>query len=119
MRGLLRLTLLGAAFALATRALGWWAVPVLGAAWTLVSRGAIRAPWEAALCAIIGWSSIFVWTAATGPLGELTRRTAEIFTVPSAALVGVTLLYGGLLAWGGAGVALIFTARRSPPPESA
>ena len=107
MRRVLRIAMLAAAFALATRALGWWAVPIVGGVWSLLSRGAMRAPWEAALAAMTGWGAILLWTAATGPLGELTRRTAAIFMVAPAALVMVTLLYGGLLAWGGAGLAMI------------
>jgi hypothetical protein len=104
MRTAVRLALLAAAFAAATRALGWWAVPVAAAAWALLDRGAMRAPWESALAAMAGWGAILLWTAATGPLGELTRRTAAILAVPPAVMITATLLYGGLLAWSGAGL---------------
>jgi hypothetical protein len=110
-RAAIRTVLLAAAFALATRALGWWAVPLVGAAWTLLSRGATRAPWDAALAAIVGWSAIFVFAALTSPLTELARRMAGIFGQPPLALYGITLLYGALLAWGGAGVALVVPFR--------
>ena len=106
MRALARIVLLSLAFALATRALGWWAVPIVGFAWTVLSGGALRAPWESMLAALLGWSGILVYTAATGPLGELTRRTALLFGTIPAALVGATVLYGGLLAWSGGGIAL-------------
>ena len=111
MRATVRIALLAAAFALATRALGWWAVPIVGAAWTIIQRGATRAPWESALAAILGWSAIFLLAAATSPLGELARRFAGIIGQPRIVLFAVTLLYGGLLAWGGAGAALVVPRR--------
>ena len=107
MRTLARFALLTLAFALATRALGWWAVPIVAFAWTVMRGGTLRAPWESMLAAILGWSAILLWTAATGPLGELVRRTALIFGTIPAALVGATVLYGGLLAWSGGGIALL------------
>jgi hypothetical protein len=96
---LMRIALLTAAFALVTRALGWWAVPATAAAWCLLDRGSVRGPWIAALAAMLGWGAILLWTAATGPLGELARRTAAMLSAPPAVLIAVTLLYGGLLAW--------------------
>ena len=35
------------------------------------------------------------------------RRVAGIFGQPAAAIYAVTLLFGALLAWGGAGVAVV------------
>ena len=111
MRAMIRVILLAAAFALATRALGWWVVPIVGAAWTLIMRGSLRAPWQAALAAILGWGAIFLFTALTAPLGELARRVAGILGQPPAVLYAVTLLYGALLAWSGAGLALVVPAK--------
>jgi hypothetical protein len=65
----------------------------------LLDRGSVRGPWIAALAAMLGWGAILLWTAATGPLGELARRTAAMLSAPPAVLIAVTLLYGGLLAW--------------------
>ena len=111
MRATIRLALLALAFAFATRALGWWAVPIVGAAWTLLERGSLRAPWHAALAAALGWGGIFIFAALTSPLGELTRRVAGIFGQRAAVIYAVTLLFGALLAWGGAGVAVIVPRR--------
>ena len=41
-RASLRIVLLAIAFALGTWILGWWAVPLLGAAWGLLRRGTPR-----------------------------------------------------------------------------
>ena len=113
MRATIRLALLALAFAFATRALGWWAVPIVGAAWTVLARGSLRAPWQAALAAALGWAGIFVFAALTSPLGELARRVAGIFGQPAAAIYAVTLLFGALLAWGGAGVAVAIPRKSS------
>ena len=113
MRATVRLLMLAAAFALATRALGWWAVPAVAAAWTVIEGSAMRAPWTAALAAIAGWGMILLWTATTAPLGELVRRTSGLFNAPPSLLVAGTLLYGALLAWGGAGAMLLLPPRRA------
>jgi hypothetical protein len=105
MRGVLRLAMLAAAFALATWTLGWWAVPVVAMVWTFIFRGPSSAPWKTAMAAVIGWGGILLWTAAVGPLGELARRVAGIMGVPAAGIIVLTLVFGGLLAWSAATIA--------------
>jgi hypothetical protein len=82
-RALARLAFLAAAFALGTWAFGWWAVPVLAAAWAVArsferppTRAVVRgsgershvrgleadvmrtAPVEAALAALVAWAAL-------------------------------------------------------------
>jgi hypothetical protein len=102
MRGALRLAMLAAAFALVTRAAGWWAVPLTAAVWTVIYRGPSGAPWKTGMAAVIGWGGILLWTAATAPLGELARRFAGVVGVPAAGLIVLTLVFGGALAWSAA-----------------
>jgi hypothetical protein len=109
MRAAVRVVLLTAAFALVTRALGWWSVPLVAAAWALMDRGAPRAPWDAALAAALAWALFLAWLAVEGPLGYLLHLTAEIFPLPAAALLAITLLYAASLAWSAATLASALT----------
>jgi hypothetical protein len=102
-----RYVMLAAAMALATRALGWWAPTAVAIAWAMLSARAMRAPWDAALAALLGWGALLLWTAAEGPLGELAHRLAGILDAPPAALVGATLLFGALLAWSAGTIAAV------------
>jgi hypothetical protein len=99
MRTVLRFALLAAAFALVTRAAGWWAVPVTAVVWTIIYRGPSSAPWKTGVAAIVAWGGILRWPAATAPLGELARRFAGVVGVPAFGLIVLTLVFGGALAW--------------------
>ncbi len=115
MRGLLRMALVAAAFALATWVIGWWAVPALAMIWTFVNRGPSGAPWRTAFAAMIGWGMILLWTAATAPLGELARRLAGVVGVPASGLIVLTLVFGGILAWSAAELTRQLRGRESQP----
>ena len=97
MRALLRLSLLTLAFALGTSALGWWAVPIIGAAWGLPWGVAGRAR-TAALAAGIAWALLLAWDSLGGRLGALFTVAGGIFPVPGALLALIALLYAALLA---------------------
>jgi hypothetical protein len=99
----LRVMLLAASFAAATIALGWWTVPLLGAAWPIIDRDDIGAPRTAALAAILGWGALLTWDATYPPFGLLGRRLAGVFGPPAVLLVA-TLLLVAALAWGAATV---------------
>ena len=97
MRALLALLLLAAAFALGTWILGWWAVPLLGAAWGVMQRGRPRFA-TAFAAAALAWTLLLAWNAAGGAMGGLVTTLGGIFMMPGAALLAVTVLYGALLA---------------------
>jgi hypothetical protein len=98
----LRVALLGAAFSLATLVLGWWTVPVLGAAWALADRGAASAPTTAAVAAMLGWGALLAWNATYPSFALLSRRLSGLVGPPTALLVVATLLLAAALAWGAA-----------------
>jgi hypothetical protein len=98
----LRVTLLGGAFAAATFALGWWTVPVLGAAWALVDRRATAAATTAAAAATLGWGALLAWNATYAGFGLLGRRLSGVLGSPAVLLVVATLLLAAALAWGAA-----------------
>ncbi len=116
MRAMVRYAFLTASFALVTRALGWWAVPIAGAAWAFLADGARRSPWDAGLGAIFGWALILVWADTAAPLAELTRRAAGVFGVRPVVLLAATLLYAGVLAWSAAMV-IALSIPGEPPSE--
>ena len=102
MRLALRLILLAAAFALATLALGWWTVPLLGAAWAVLDSGRRWTAVTASLGATLGWAALLLWNASYSAYGTLQSRVGAIFGAPGALLVVVTLLLAAALAWGAA-----------------
>jgi hypothetical protein len=97
MRAFIRVALLAAAFALGTWILGWWAVPLLGAAWGIVQRGRPRFA-AAFVAAALAWAALLAFDALGGALGRLSTVLGGIFMLPGVALLAVTLLYAALLA---------------------
>lgn len=81
--------------AAATFVCGWWGVPVGSAAWVAVRR---RPPWVAGLAAGLAWGG-WLLTLPLGPLHRAAGRLGAVFSLPGPMLLGITLLYGVLLAW--------------------
>ena len=104
MRSLLRLTLLGTAFALATVALGWMAVPAVGVLWGLIASVTHRPALTAGAAALLAWAILLTWTAAAGRLSALLDRMSDILPMPGSILLLATLVLAGVLAALGASV---------------
>jgi hypothetical protein len=96
MRSLLRLTLLGTAFALATVALGWMAVPAVGIVWGFIASATRRPALTAGAAALFAWAILLTWTAFVGRLSAL--RMGGILDVPGSILLIATLILAGVLA---------------------
>ena len=101
---MVRIAMLALAFALATVALGWWGVPIVGAVWGAIGRGRRRPAVTAAVAALLGWAGLLLWSAARGPLLSLAAKLGATLMLPGAGLVVVTLLFATLLAWSAAAV---------------
>ena len=101
MRGFVKYLLLAEAFAVATFAAGWWAVPIVAAIWGLVSTDARRAR-DAALCAAVGWAILLLLDAARGPVGVMAAQLGDIMGLPASVLYLLTLVFPALLAWSAA-----------------
>ena len=99
---LLRMVLLSAAFALATVALGWIAVPIVGLLWGLIARATRRPALTAAVAALTAWAGLLVWTACVGRVPALLDRMGRIFHIRGAFIVIATLVLAGVLAMLGA-----------------
>lgn len=93
----IRTLLLAAAFALGTWILGWWAVPLIGAAWGLMRRRRARFL-DAFAAAAIAWVALLAFDAARGPLGRLTTVMGGIFLMPGVLVLVVSVLFAALLA---------------------
>ena len=69
-----------------------------------------------ALAAIVAWAALLLVNATGGRFGTLTSTVAGVMGIPAAALLLVTLLFAGLLAWSaavvGSEVASLFRPRR-------
>lgn len=94
----IRIFLLALAFALGTRAIGWIAAPIIGLVWGAMA-GRERAPIDAMVGALLGWSGLLVLAAISGPVGEVARAVAGVMGVPPWLPVLATLLFGTALAW--------------------
>lgn len=100
----IRIMLLAAAFAIATVALGWWTVPVLGAAWGLAAGSDRRTMLTAGVCAALGWGALLALFALGAPIGDVASKVGAIMKVGGIGLIAVTLVFPALLAASAAGV---------------
>jgi hypothetical protein len=113
-RALVRVLLLGLAFALATRVLGWWGVPLTAALWGVLSPDTDGG--VAALGACLGWAGLLYRDHTFGPIGTLASDLGTLFHLPPLVLFVLTLLFPAVLAWsaaviGGAGRSTLTSPR--------
>jgi hypothetical protein len=103
------------AFAAAS-VLGWWAIPATAAFWGILRPVARRPALVAAAAAALAWTG-WLLVDALSPRGDfsgLATRLAGIFSLPSPALVAITIVFAALLAGSAAYLAVaIAPARRS------
>ena len=100
-----RVLVLAIAFAAATAAAGWWAVPVVAAGWVRVASRH-RTPVRTCIAgATIGWTLLLGWGALQGPVEAVARRAGGAIGLPPWGFVLVTLLFPALLAGAAAQVA--------------
>jgi len=112
-RALLRLALLTVAFALASFAFGWWAVPAVALAWGVMSGGAPRAALRAGVAAALAWALLLVVPGlGADPVFAFGVKLAGAMQVPVAALWIVELGFPLAAAWS---AALLGSALRVAP----
>jgi hypothetical protein len=97
LRNYVRILLLGIAVAIGTWILGWWAVPLLGAAWGVLRRGRPRF-WTAALAAVVGWWLLMLFNATRGSVGGMASLLGDIFGIGAWGMVALMYVFPGLLA---------------------
>lgn len=101
MRQFIKHVLLAEAFAVATFALGWWAVALVGALWGLFSSDTRRAR-NAGIAASAGWLTLLVLDAVRGPVPAMADQLGSVMKLPAAAIYAITLFFPALLAWSAA-----------------
>ena len=105
LRRLLAWLLLTGAFFLATW-LGWWAVPVVALVWGWLRPAVPRPILTALLAALFAWTGWLLvdLLSDADAFARLGSRLGAVFPLPFVALLLLTLLLAGLLAWSSAAV---------------
>lgn len=94
----LRLLLLALVIAGGTWLVGWWAVPICGAAYAIVRRGAPGIVREAAGAAMLAWCALLAIDVAHPAFGRLAAAVGGALPVPTWLLLLVAIVFAGLLA---------------------
>jgi hypothetical protein len=115
-RHLALVAVLAGAMGVATWWIGWWTVPVVGAAWGVARRGEDFPAATAAAAASLSWILLLGLQAVSGPVGDLSRRLGGALGVPGWAPLLVTIAFPAVLAGAAAALAGSLTppARRDP-----
>jgi hypothetical protein len=99
--------LLVLAMVAATWIAGWWGIALVAAAWGWRGRAM-----DAGIAAFVAWVALLAFVGGSQGLMPFARRLGGIFSLPGWAMLVVTPLFSGLLAWGTA--ALLGSRRPSP-----
>ncbi|MFN2602037.1 MAG: hypothetical protein ABR582_04675 [Gemmatimonadaceae bacterium] len=111
LRAVVKFLLLSEAFAVATYAVGWWAIPLVALVCGLVMNREGRPIYYSTICAAAGWLSLLLLDAARGPLGELAARFGGVMGFSPVALFVTTLIFPALLAWSASSLGVVIRAR--------
>jgi hypothetical protein len=110
----LRLILLGLAFAAGTYAVGWWAVPAIGALWGLMNPAGRRVALRSGGAAALAWAALLLVPAAVGaPVPSFGAALAASMQMPTWVLTVVELLFPFALGWAAATLGAEAFARRA------
>jgi hypothetical protein len=110
---LARLVLLTTAFAVATFALGWWAVPLVAAGYAAITTAQRGSAILSGVAAMLGWGALLAITASRGPVGTLAAELGGVLQLRPIGVYAVTIAFPGLLAISAAVVARALASRRS------
>ena len=94
-----RVALLIFAMLAATWIASWWGLALVAAAWGWRGRAL-----DAAIAAFVAWVALLAFAGSSGAVRPFAVRIGGIFSLPAWAMIVVTPLFAGLLAWGAAAV---------------
>lgn len=109
---LTRLVLLASAFAIATVAIGWWAVPIVAALYAAITTAQRSSALLSGLAAMLGWGALLIVAASRGPVGTLATELAGVLNLKPIGVYAVTIAFPGLLAISAAVVARALASAR-------
>jgi len=95
---LLRQAALACVIAAATWIVGWWSVPVCGAAYALLRRGAKHVARDAAVAAMLAWAALLAYQITHPAFGRLAASAGAAIPLPAPLLMLVAVLFAGALA---------------------
>jgi hypothetical protein len=98
MMQLIRFALLAAAYAIATYAVGWWAVPVVAAVYAVITSAQRGSAILSGFAAMLGWGALLAITASQGPVGTLAAELGGVLQLKPVAVYAATIALPGLLA---------------------
>jgi hypothetical protein len=113
MMQLARLVLLATAFAVATFALGWWAVPLVAAGYAAITTAQRGSAILSGFAPMLGWGALLAITASRGPVGTLAAELGGVLQLRPIGVYAVTIAFPGLLAISAAVVARALASARS------
>ena len=90
------------ATALGTWVLGWWAVAIVAIVAGMMHRAERGCSWRVALGCLAGWALLMLVDLAAGPMRNVATVVSGAMSIPSSALLLVTLLFPALIGWSGA-----------------
>jgi hypothetical protein len=97
-----RFVLLAAAYAVATYAVGWWAVPLVAAVYAAITTAQRGSAILSGFAAMLGWGALLAITASQGPVGTLAAELGGVLQLRPIAVYALTIVFPGLLAAGAA-----------------
>lgn len=97
-RHLLLIVFLAVVMGVATWWIGWWTVPLVGAAWGVARRGEDYPAATAGAAAGFSWCVLLALQAARGPVGELSRRLGGVLGAPGWAVLLAAVAFPAILA---------------------
>lgn len=100
----LRVAVLAAAMAAGTW-IGWWMVPVVGAAWGVMTHREHGGPIAAGIAGMLAWGAILAFGAFRGPIGTVAATLSGLLMIRPVGIYALTIAFPGLLAVTGAFVA--------------
>ena len=98
MMHLARFLLLAAAYAVATFAVGWWAVPLVAAVYAAITSAQRGSAILSGFAAMLGWGALLAITASQGPVGTLAAELGGVLQLKPVAVYVTTIAFPGLLA---------------------
>ena len=93
-----RFVLLGGVFAAGTASVGWWAVPVVAALWSALTRNERSHPLLVGFAAMFAWGALLAIAATRGPVMELAKVVGGILSIGTLGALCLTLIYPALVA---------------------